>query len=146
MSMTHNALLIQPTHVEPVTHGLTLHDLQHTVGGYIDAAFTVPSPLGNGRAITGYVHDEGLLMSLPVSALVAYPMGERAPLVGPLLVTGLDQTSGKTVPLTPDEIAWFYDRLHGATLLEADGPRIVPVIDVEFYESEAPRGLDDAEA
>lgn len=111
----HNAILYTDTRAELITHALTLDAMQESVGGWICPAFTIPSPRGGSFAITGYVDDEGLLKELPLTALRVHPEG-RDPLVGPLLVVGLDQSTGETVPLTDAEIRWFAMRMKVAVL------------------------------
>lgn len=111
----HNAILYSDTKCEPLTHALTLDAMQESIGGWICPAFTIPSPRGKGFAITGYVDGEGLLKELPLTAVRVHPEG-RDPLVGPLLVVGLDQNSGETVPLTEREIRWFTMRMKVAIL------------------------------
>jgi hypothetical protein len=111
----HNAILINDNGVTPVEHALTLDALQESVGGWICPAFTVPSCHKGSRRITGYVDDEGLLKELPLTAVRIHPMGID-PLVGPMLVTGLDANTGDTVPLDAEEIQWFLNRLEIAVL------------------------------
>jgi len=99
-----NAYLIDSTRAEAVTHPLTLAAMQETVGGYITPAFTVPSPTRPGFAVTGYVNDEGILMNLPVT-LVHTESDD--PLCGPVLICGLDETTGDTTPLDAAELDWI---------------------------------------
>jgi hypothetical protein len=103
---TPNAFLIDATTAGPIAHPLTLDALQATVGGYIEAAFTVPSPARNGYAITGYVNDEGLLVELPVSAITS----TNGPLAGPLIVCGLNLSDGETAALTAEELEYLTER------------------------------------
>lgn len=131
-----NAILIAPnTAPQTITHDLTLEALQASVGGgYIDVAFTVPSPRP-GRAITGYVDDEGLLNGLPLTAFRV--SGEhRAPLVGPIIVVGLDRANGETVPLTKVEIDYFLSRTLVADLVSLNDGTVaqtVTVIDFALF-------------
>jgi hypothetical protein len=103
-----NAYLIDTDRAEAVDHPLTLAAMQETVGGYIAPAFTVPSPTRPGFAVTGYVNDEGILMDLPIT-LVHTESDD--PLCGPVLVCGLDETTGDTAPLDAEELAWITSRL-----------------------------------
>jgi hypothetical protein len=103
-----NAYLIDSTRAEAVTHPLTLAAMQDTVGGYIAPAFTVPSPTRPGFAVTGYVNDEGILMDLPVTLVHTE---SEDPLCGPVLICGLDETTGDTTPLDADELDWIKSRL-----------------------------------
>lgn len=105
---TPNAFLIDATTAGPIAHPLTLDALQATVGGYIEAAFTVPSPTRKGYAVTGYVNDEGLLIDLPVSVITS----NAGPLAGPLIVCGLNLKDGETAALTAEEIEYLTERTH----------------------------------
>lgn len=119
MNSQTNAFLITPDRAEPVAHQLTLESMQDTAGGYIEAAFTVPSPHRNGFAVTGYVNDEGMINGLPVSVALRYGNSREVhPLAGPLLICGLDTRTGETEPLTSQELAWLLQRV---TLLKAVG-------------------------
>lgn len=106
----HNALLMNENGVKPVEHDLTLEAMQASVGGWICTAFTVPSCHKGSRRITGYVDDEGLLKNLPVTALWVHPNGIDR-IVGPMLVTGLDDDTGEAVPLDAEELQWFINHL-----------------------------------
>lgn len=116
-----NAFLFDTTSAAPVSHPLTLAALQETVGGYIEAAFTIPSPTrqAEGIAVTGYVNDEGLIIGLPVSVLLGNAT-HMQPMAGPLLVCGLDTRSGETVPLDAEELDWIEQQ---TMLLAAGGQR-----------------------
>lgn len=103
-----NAYLIDSTRAEAVTHPLTLDAMQETVRGYIAPAFTVPSPTRPGFAVTGYVNDEGLLYDLPVTLIHTE---SDDPLCGPVLICGLNETTGDTAPLDAAEIDWIKSRL-----------------------------------
>jgi hypothetical protein len=107
---TANAILLDDTGLSEITHPLTLDGLQQSVGGYIAVAFTIPGPT-RGRSITGYVHDEGLLIGLPPTL---YYRGQW--LVGPCIIVGLDR-AGETVGLTADDIAFMRDKLTPGTAL-----------------------------
>lgn len=113
-----NAYLIDSTRAEAVTHPLTLAAMQETVGGYIAPAFTVPSPTRLGFAVTGYVNDEGI-WDLPVT-LVHTESDD--PLCGPVLICGLDETTGDTVPLDAAELDWIKSRLRLLASMGSFGP------------------------
>lgn len=82
-----------------------LDQLQKIVGGYIEPAFTVVSPLGGHRCITGYVNEEGLLIDLPRFIFLS-SVRYHTYLAGNMAIVGLDTSTGKTVTLTEDEIEW----------------------------------------
>lgn len=111
--MTATAFLIDSTSAAPAAHSLTLAAMQETVGGYIEPAFTLPSPTraDAGIAVTGYVNEEGLLLSLPIASVI-WDGATTQPLAGPMLVCGLDQNTGETVPLDAAEIAWLDDHCY----------------------------------
>ena len=103
-----NAFRITSTSAEPVEIPLSLASFQHEVGGYIEAAFTVPSPDGGNRYVTGYVNEEGLLMGLDICMMLK----SGQPLAGPCIITGLDYSTGETVPLSENEIRWVQNGCH----------------------------------
>ena len=115
-----NAYLIDSTRAEAIEHPLTLAAMQDTVGGYIAPAFTVPSPTRPGFAVTAYVNDEGILIDLP---LTLYHTESEDPLFGPVLVCGLDETTGDTAPLDADELAWITGRLRLLASMGSFGPQ-----------------------
>jgi hypothetical protein len=105
-----NAFLITTDSAAAVAHPLTLETMQASVGGWIEPVFTEPSPVASraagGFAITGYVNEEGMLIDMPVCAMLTY--GDHiAPLAGNLLVCGLDTRTGETAALTPEELNWI---------------------------------------
>ena len=91
-------------HTEPGDD--TLAALQKHVDGTIAVAFTIPSPVP-GRELTGYVHDEGLLLRLPLRNVVVHPGGYATPLAGPMVLSAVDERDGETVSLLPEEIAYL---------------------------------------
>jgi hypothetical protein len=105
--MTNTAFLIDTDRAEPVAHPLTLDAMQETVGGYIEPAFTVPSPQRRGYCLTGYVNDSGLIDGLPLTCFLD---GASNPLAGPLLICGLRYEDGETAPLTIEELDWIDER------------------------------------
>lgn len=96
-----NAFRITSTAAEAVDIDLGLASLQKEVGGYIEAAFTVPSPEGGSRYVTGYVNEEGLLRGLPMCLITA----DGNSYSGNCIIVGLDYKTGETVPLTARELA-----------------------------------------
>ena len=81
----------------------SLQTLQEVVGGLIEAMFTVPSKYRKGYSITGYVNEEGLLISLPIIGAVNDSYGFR-PFAGPMVIAGLKNSTGDSVLLTSEEI------------------------------------------
>ena len=97
-----SAFRITSTAAEAVDIDLGLKSLQNEVGGYIEAAFTVPSPDGGSRFVTGYVNEEGLLIGLPMCLITA----DGNSYSGNCIIVGLDYKTGDTVPLSATELAW----------------------------------------
>jgi hypothetical protein len=97
-----NAFRITSQTAEAVDIPLGLKSLQNEVGGYIEAAFTVPSIDGGSRFVTGYVNEEGLLIGLPMCLLTA----DGNSYSGNCIIVGLDYKTGDTVPLSATELAW----------------------------------------
>lgn len=97
-----NAFRITSQTAEAVQIPLGLKSLQKEVGGYIEAAFTVPSPDGGDRFVTGYVNEEGLLLGLPMCLITA----DGGTYSGSCIIVGLDYSTGETVPLSATELAW----------------------------------------
>ena len=114
MSTDTNAFLFSPDGAGAVAHALTLRELQSTVGGYVDVAFTVESPDGD-HFITGYVHDEGLLIGLPPVLFYGSSF-----LAGPCIVVGLSR-DGETIPLTQSDIEHIVERTEVGTAISRDG-------------------------
>lgn len=85
----------------------TLQELQGVVGGLIEPMFTIPSPLGNGRQITGYVNEEGLMIGLPIMGAVHDESGYRE-FAGNMVVTALD-SNGDTLRMVEKEIIFISD-------------------------------------
>ena len=103
---------------------------QH-VGGYITTAFTVPSPLGGSTAIVGYVHDEGLVIGLPIKIAVRYPNGSVTLLAGSMLMQGVCLTTGESLGLDDAERLYLTSlRQHIPWLRYGD--RLFP--NVAFYD------------
>lgn len=120
---TTNAILIHQNGYDFVAHDLSLSALQASVGGYIEPAFTIPSPIdtrrAEGIALTGYVNEEGLLERLPVAVAVRIaPDYGYAPMAGNMVIVGLDQRDGETIGLTGEELDWIEQRLY---LVQAAG-------------------------
>ena len=97
-----SAFRITSTAAEAVDIDLGLKSLQNEVGGYIEAAFTVPSPDGGSRFVTGYVNEEGLLIGLPMCLITT----DGNSYSGNCIIVGLDYKTGDTVPLSATELAW----------------------------------------
>lgn len=97
-----NAFRITSSAAEPADISLGLKSLQKEVGGYIEAAFTVPSIDGGSRFVTGYVNEEGLLLGLPMCLITA----DGGTYSGSCIIVGLDYNTGETVPLSATELAW----------------------------------------
>ena len=97
-----NSFKITKDSAEPVDIPMTLEAMQEIVGGYIEAAFTIPSPFGKGRAVTGYVNEEGMLLGLDT-----FMTFNGRPFCGPCIVIGLDYNSGESIPLSVQEIEWI---------------------------------------
>jgi len=97
-----NAFRITSQTAEAVQIPLGLKSLQKEVGGYIEAAFTVPSIDGGSRFVTGYVNEEGLLIGLPMCLITA----DGGSYSGPCIIVGLDYSTGETIPLSATELAW----------------------------------------
>lgn len=102
-------LLLLRNELSEVTIG-GLASLQELVGGYIEAAFTVPSPDGD-HEITAYVNDEGLISGLDIRTVVIQPTGYEQPLAGPMVFTGLNPQNGETIGLTDTDVAYIRQRL-----------------------------------
>jgi hypothetical protein len=98
----YNAFRINSRSVSPVQIPLGLESLQEEVGGYIEAAFTVPSIDGGSRYVTGYVNEEGLLLELPTCLLTVDGNSYR----GNCIIVALDYSTGETLPLSATELAW----------------------------------------
>lgn len=98
-----NAFSITSSHAKSVDIDIGLASLQEEVGGYIEAAFTVPSIDGGNRYVTGYVNDEGLLRELPMCLVTS--AGDT--FSGPCIIVGLDYSTGDFIPLSSTEIAWL---------------------------------------
>lgn len=89
----------------------TLEKMQAVVGGLIEPAFTWDSPSGKNRAITGYVNEEGLIYQLPQYIMVIHVAGTGPRAVsGPMIIIGLDDSTGETVILNDEELALIQSR------------------------------------
>jgi hypothetical protein len=106
----HNAFLITYDRAERITADLTLDAMQQAVDGYIEAVFTVPSPAGGSRYVTGYCNEEGKLRELQPTTVLEHD-GWTDMIAGPLFITGLDDSTGETVPLTNEELDWVERRV-----------------------------------
>lgn len=98
-----------------------LGDIQHHVGGSIDAVTTHVDAVEFGRdddpdfTLVGYVHDEGLLLGFPTNHR-ATVMFQR-PLAGDVLViSGTNPTSGAYDGANYDVPGWYVDRVLDGTL------------------------------
>lgn len=78
-----------------------LEDLQDIVGGYVEPAFTIESPEGNG-CITGYVNEEGLMIGLPLAMGIFHSPEYCVPLAGSMVICGLTD-EGETRGLSAKE-------------------------------------------
>lgn len=82
--------------------------INEIVGGWFCIAFDVIGP--QARMLTGYVHDEGLLLQLPFNVAITYPNGyANTALVGPMVIMATD-AAGESQPLSDVEIAWLHAR------------------------------------
>lgn len=97
-----NSFKINKKEACPTDIDISLSGLQEMVDGYIEAAFTVPSPDGGSRYVTGYVNEEGAINDMDICLVV----NNRA-LFGPCIITGLDYASGDSHALSETEIAWL---------------------------------------
>lgn len=98
------AILISGGHLSIVETPGKLEDLQRYVGGNVEAGFTVDSPDGKGRAITGYVDEEGLINGKTATGeFYGVEVGEfKNAFVGPVIIIGLSR-GGHTVGLSETE-------------------------------------------
>lgn len=130
MSELINAILLPADNgAEPIPVGISgLESIQQLVGGHIDAVVAQADPAdfevdGNECEIVGYVHDEGILLGLPLNRLATVMFGRE--LYGPVVVTGTDN-QGNDAEL-PE---WFLGAVFGGGLVEAvellnDGARMM---------------------
>ena len=130
-----NAFCITSRSASPVEILLDLESLQQEVGGYIEAAFTVPSPDGGSRFVTGYVNEEGLLLSLPMCLITA----DGNSYSGNCIIVGLDYSTGETVPLSATELKWVAENCEKVMELTPAGmdPMRVWGLDLTSAEKEA---------
>lgn len=98
-----------------------LGDIQHHVGGTIDAVTTHVDAVEFGRdnetgfVLVGYVHDEGLLLGMPTNHR-ATVMFQR-PLAGDVLVlSGTNPTNGDYDGANYDVPGWYTERVLDGTL------------------------------
>jgi hypothetical protein len=117
--------------------------INEAVGGYICAAFTVRSPdVGKNpsekRYITAYVHDEGLLLGLPISTAVVDERGQASLLAGNMLIMGVDMHTGETVSLSEEEMAYVEARASYPEMLVSAGRPWCNMIVLNFDKGIAP--------
>jgi hypothetical protein len=116
-----------------------LEDLQKFVGGYIESGFTVASPDGKSRSITGYVDEEGLINGKVREFYGVDVDGFKNAFVGPVIIIGLNERTGATVGLSETEIAAV--KLVGPRILQAPhlGLLRVPVIEIDTTKTKKKR-------
>jgi hypothetical protein len=127
-----NAFRITSQTAEAVKIPLGLKSLQKEVGGYIEAAFTVPSPDGGSRFVTGYVNEEGLLLGLPMCLITA----DGNSYSGNCIIVGLDYSTGDTVPLSATELAWVSENCEKVMELTPAGLDTMRVWGLDLTETE----------
>ena len=97
-----------------------LEDIQVHVGGIIDAVTTTVKPdeygfPGNNFALVGYVHDEGLLLDMPLNRR-ACVLFERELVGDVVIVSGTNPTSGAYDGDNYDVPSWYTDRILDGSL------------------------------
>ena len=102
-----------------------LEELQAAVGGWVDA--TTLADLGNGRELTAWVNDEGLLIGLPILQILN-PPAYRGPanLAGNVVLAITDMKTGETVPMTEEEAGLI--SFGGRWLLNFQTGQMVPLL------------------
>jgi hypothetical protein len=86
---------------------LELNELQSFVGGLIEPAFTIPSPVADSRSLTAYVNEEGRCIGLCDFIVIQDRYGQRS-VAGPMIVGALKNGDG--VPLTNEELDYLVNR------------------------------------
>ena len=86
-------------------------DIQNIVGGFFTTFFTVRSPDGKGRLLTGYVHDEGMYERLPTDIGVVYGDKRAIPLFGNAVIGAID-AGGESQPLSETEVSAIFRELY----------------------------------
>lgn len=132
-----NAFRITSQTAEAVKIPLGLESLQNEVGGYIEAAFTVPSPDGGSRFVTGYVNEEGLLLSLPMCLITA----DGNSYSGNCIIVGLNSSTGDTVPLSATELAWVSENCEKVMELTPAGLDTMRVWGLDLTSAEKEAGV-----
>lgn len=127
---TPSAFVISYRDGHPATAGIDY--IRDAVGGPFTAAFTVDNPRAPGLALTGYVHDEGLLLKLPLQLAVTYPNGYTNMLAGSMLLQGLDTDTGESVPLTHEDIQYLVGRRTVHPVFPAHGHLFTHVTHYDF--------------
>jgi hypothetical protein len=97
-----------------------LDDIQVHVGGIIDAVTTVVDPAeygyeGDTFSMVGYVHDEGLLLGMPLNER-ACVLFERHLVGDVVVVSGTNPTSGAYDGENYDVPDWYTERIMDGTL------------------------------
>jgi len=97
-----------------------LDDIQEHVGEIIDAVTTVVDPSefgheGSEFAMVGYVHDEGLLLGMPLNER-ACVLFERKLVGDVVVVSGTNPTSGAYDGENHDVPQWYTNRIVDGTL------------------------------
>jgi hypothetical protein len=85
-----------------------LATMQAAVGGLIETALRVPSPVRKNITVNVYCNEEGLLLGLPIAFVRAT---DGSYLAGDFVVVGADESNGETVGLTTEEISIVFDYL-----------------------------------
>lgn len=85
-----------------------LDRMQAVVGGYIETAFRMDSPIREGVTIDAYCNEEGMLFSgVPVIRITPRNGGEPMVFAGPLVFAGAND-EGESVPLLKAEAQWLW--------------------------------------
>jgi hypothetical protein len=97
-----------------------LEDIREHIGGYIDAVTTVVDPEEFGHdgakfAMVGYVHDEGLLLDMPLNER-ACVLFERKLVGDVVVVSGTNPDNGVYDGENYDMPSWYVDRIVDGTL------------------------------
>jgi len=116
---THNAIRIDGSGWAPIVAPIdgdasSLQFLQDAVGGYIEVALDIPSPVGTARSLTVYCNEVGLLLDLTPFFAIVVRDGQRMRFqvyAGPCIIVATNHATGDTEALTADEIAWLEARL-----------------------------------
>jgi len=105
-------------------------EIQEIVGGFFTTFFTIKSPAGGGRLLTGYVHDEGMYERLPTDIGVVYREKYSIPLFGNAVIGAVD-SSGESQPLLDAEVKAIINQIY----YHADGDDILfPIVEDDNFD------------